>query len=171
MRPHIKPPPTKYQASPVEKKDTSETQHLEQDKSLNIEPRAFLQERVKNASLVRNSQQVPVHIEESKEKVKDTVQLELSTINILNKQTDSNARNKDQEEESDSKVAYSKDQEEEKNKRNLMRTSTFETVIVSGKMPLKLSNRNTLNNLIQDAKCLSHERSLDFPKIENVDKV
>jgi len=171
MRSHIKPPPTKYQANPIEKKDSSATQHLEQDKSLNTESRGFLQDRVKSASLVRNLQQVPVHIEESKEKIKDTVQLESSTINIPNKQTDSNARNKDQEDESNSKVPNSRDQEEERNNRNLTRTSTCETIKVSGKMPLKLSDRNTLNNLIEDAKCLSHQRSLDFPKIGNVDKV
>lgn len=170
IRSPIKPPPTKYQASPIEKKDSSETQHLEQDKSLNTEPRAFLQERLKSATLVRNLQQVPVQIGESKEKIKDTMQLELSTKNIPNKQTDSNARNEDQDDESNSKVRNSRDQEKERNNRILTRTSTCETINVSGKVPLKLSERNTPNNLSQDAKCLSHERSLDFTKIENVDK-
>lgn len=145
---------------------------MEQDKSLNTEPRAFLQERLKSATLVRNLQQVPVQIGESnKEKIKDTMQLESSTKNIPNKQTDSNARNEDQDDESNSKVRNSRDQEKERNNRILTRTSTCETIKVSGKVPLKLSDRNTLNNLSQDAKCLSHERSLDFTKIENVDKV
>lgn len=75
MRPHIKPPPTKYQVmSPIEKKDSSE-------------PIGFLQEKLKCASLVRDLQEVPEHIEESREQ-----------IHIPNRQIDSNARNEDQEE-------------------------------------------------------------------------
>uniref|UniRef100_A0A0R0I4M1 Uncharacterized protein n=1 Tax=Glycine max TaxID=3847 RepID=A0A0R0I4M1_SOYBN len=50
-RPQIKPPPTKQQESSIERRDSSKTQHLEQDKSKNIDP-ADLQERVKSASLV-----------------------------------------------------------------------------------------------------------------------
>ncbi|KAG5132987.1 hypothetical protein JHK82_024175 [Glycine max] len=49
-RPQIKPPPTKQQESSIERRDSSKTQHLEQDKSKNIDP-ADLQERVKSASL------------------------------------------------------------------------------------------------------------------------
>ncbi|CAI8589860.1 unnamed protein product [Vicia faba] len=110
MRPHIKPPPTKYQVmSPFEKKDSSETRHFEQDKSLNIEPISFLQEKSKSASLVRNLQEVPEHI-------------------IPNRQIDSKERNEDQEEEiNKNAAASSRDQEEEKNYRNLRRTSTYET--------------------------------------------
>ena len=52
-RPQIKPPPTKQQESSIERRDSSKTQHLEQDKSKNIDP-ADLQERVKSASLVRD---------------------------------------------------------------------------------------------------------------------
>ncbi|KAK2395537.1 putative replication factor C subunit [Trifolium repens] len=130
MRPHIKPPPTKYQVNPIEKKDSSETQNSEQG-TLNIEPKGIFQEKAKSASLVRNMQQVPEHIEESKEQ-----------INTLNRKTDSNARNTDQEEETNNEVSScSRDQEEEKNKRNLMAKSTFETVTVSGKMPLKEEKR------------------------------
>ncbi|XP_027360173.1 uncharacterized protein LOC113868610 isoform X2 [Abrus precatorius] len=44
-RSHIKPPPTKYQASIIERKDSSKTQHLEQDKSRTTEQADFLQER------------------------------------------------------------------------------------------------------------------------------
>ncbi|KAG4990678.1 hypothetical protein JHK87_024135 [Glycine soja] len=50
-RPQIKPPPTKQQESSIERRDSSKTQHLEQDKSKNIDP-ADLQERVKSASLI-----------------------------------------------------------------------------------------------------------------------
>ncbi|TKY72792.1 hypothetical protein E2542_SST01537 [Spatholobus suberectus] len=49
-RTHIKPPPTKHQTSLIERKDSSKTQHLEQDKSKNTEP-AGLHERVTSASL------------------------------------------------------------------------------------------------------------------------
>eukprot|EP00256_Glycine_max_P056213 XP_014623691.1 uncharacterized protein LOC100780338 isoform X7 [Glycine max] len=65
-RPQIKPPPTKQQESSIERRDSSKTQLLEQDKSKNTEP-ADLHERVKRASL-------------------DMVMLkELRTRNILNK--------------------------------------------------------------------------------------
>ena len=67
-RSHIKPPPTKYQASTIERKDSSKTQHLEQDKSRNMEPSDFLLERVKNASLVRELQHAPFYIGESIER-------------------------------------------------------------------------------------------------------
>ncbi|XP_058758600.1 uncharacterized protein LOC131631843 isoform X2 [Vicia villosa] len=88
MKSHIKPPPTKFQVmSPMEKKDPSETRHFEQDKSLNIDP-IGLQEKSKSASLVRDLQEVPEHIEESREQ-----------IHIPNRQIDSNARNEDQQEE------------------------------------------------------------------------
>uniref|UniRef100_A0A0R0GAK9 Uncharacterized protein n=1 Tax=Glycine max TaxID=3847 RepID=A0A0R0GAK9_SOYBN len=49
-RPQIKPPPTKQQESSIERRDSSKTQLLEQDKSKNTEP-ADLHERVKRASL------------------------------------------------------------------------------------------------------------------------
>ncbi|KAJ1439856.1 hypothetical protein SESBI_02078 [Sesbania bispinosa] len=223
IRSHIKPPPT--QASTIEMKDSSKTQHLDQDKSWNTKPAGFLQERMKSASLVRNLQQAPLYIGESRDQInllndvspKDTMQLkELSTINILNKQTDSNARNK-------FKVAYNTDQEEEKNNKDFMRTSIFENVTVSGKMPEKHSDasegsyklciqRDSPQKLdsgvhfdnkyysyespgvwifpneprkicittsgksvmgileSQNTKRLSHQRSLDFSNIENVEK-
>ncbi|KAK7329080.1 hypothetical protein VNO77_23226 [Canavalia gladiata] len=50
-RSHIKPPPTKDQASTIERKDSSKIQNLEQDKSGNTEPSDFLQEGVRSASL------------------------------------------------------------------------------------------------------------------------
>lgn len=213
---HIKPPPTKYQSSTTETEDSSKTQHLEQDKSWNTVPTGFLQERVKSASLVRDLQQTPVYIGESREQInqllnhvspKDTMQLkELSTINVLNKQTDSNARNK-------SNLTHKKDIEEEKYYKDLMRTSTFETLEVSGKMPEKHLDINhpckldsvehfdskyysfessgvwifpdesrkicitTIGKRVmdlvesQDTKCISHQRSLDFSKLENMEKV
>ncbi|KAL1363702.1 uncharacterized protein LOC107478820 isoform X1 [Arachis duranensis] len=46
MRPYIKPPPTKYQSSKIERKDSSKTRYLEQDKSQDAEPAAILQENV-----------------------------------------------------------------------------------------------------------------------------
>ncbi|KAI5445859.1 hypothetical protein KIW84_013911 [Lathyrus oleraceus] len=111
MRPHIKPPPTKYQASPIEKRDSSGTRHLEQDKSLNME-----QEKSKSASLVKDLQEVPENIEESKEQ-----------IHIPKRQMNSNARNKDQEEETNENAACSRDQEEGKDYRNSTRTSTYDS--------------------------------------------
>lgn len=72
MRPHIKPPPTKYQSSKIETKDSSKTQDLEQDKSWDTEPAGILQESVKSATQLKD----------------------LGTVNVQNKQTDSSARNK-----------------------------------------------------------------------------
>ncbi|XP_045789926.1 nucleolar protein dao-5 isoform X2 [Trifolium pratense] len=165
MRPHIKPPPTKYQVIPIEKKDSSETRKFEQD-TLNIEPRGFYQEKAKSTSLVRNMQQVPEHIGESKEQ-----------INTLNRKTDSNLRNTDQEEETNNKVSCSRDQEEEKNNRNLMATSTFETV----KRPLKEEKRRDKDSEVTYESCI--EKDLDnnyysfesseamiFQKIKNIEK-
>lgn len=63
MRSHIKPPPTKYQASTIENKDSSEAKNLEQDMSWNTKPTTgLLQESVRSASLVRNLQQATVYI-------------------------------------------------------------------------------------------------------------
>ncbi|RDX83115.1 hypothetical protein CR513_35999 [Mucuna pruriens] len=47
----IKPPPTKHQASSIERKDSSKARNLEQDKSRNTQTADFLQERVRSASL------------------------------------------------------------------------------------------------------------------------
>lgn len=182
MRSHIKPHPTKYQAITTENKDSSDTQNLEQDMSWNTKPTSFLQESVKSAPLVRNLQ-ATVYIGERGDKInllnhvqpKDTMQLELSTINILNKQTDSIAintgqeeeknnkvaYNADQEEEKNNKVAYNSDQEEEKNNKDLMRTSTFETATVSRKMFLKHSDRNSPSKLFS-----SKQNSRSSPKKE-----
>ncbi|WJX28296.1 hypothetical protein P8452_17035 [Trifolium repens] len=63
MRPHIKPPPTKYQVNPIEKKDSSETQNSEQG-TLNIEPKGIFQEKAKSASL--NAAYIETGIEGSK---------------------------------------------------------------------------------------------------------
>lgn len=162
MRSHIKPPPTKYQSSKIETKDSSKTQHLEKDKSWNTEPAGFLQERVKSTSLVRDLQQAPVYTGESRKQInllnqvspEDTRQLkELSTINILNKQTDSNGINK-------FKVAHKTDTEEEKYNKDLMRTSTLETVTVSGKMSEKHSDRN------HPCKLFSSKQDSNNPKKE-----
>lgn len=154
MRPHIKPPPTKYQVSPIEKRDSSGTRHLEQDKSLNIEPIGFLKEKSKSASLVKDLQEVPENIEESK-----------GQIHIPKRQMNSNARNKDQEEETNENAACSRDQEEGKDYRNSTRTSTYD----SG---------------VSYESCIENEKDLDknhhpfenseariFAKIENLKKV
>jgi hypothetical protein len=168
MRPHIKPPPTKYQVNPIEKKDSSETQNSVQG-TLNIEPRGVYQEKAKSASLVRNMQQVPEHIGESKDQ-----------INTLNRKTDSNARNTDQEEETNNEVSScSRDQEEEKNKRNLMAKSTFETVTVSGKMPLKEEKRRDKDS---EVSCIEKDlynnyykfgssEAMILQKMKNMEKV
>ncbi|XP_061362781.1 uncharacterized protein LOC133306471 isoform X2 [Gastrolobium bilobum] len=58
-RSHIKPPPTKYQESKTETKDSSKTEHLEQDESWNIEPAGFLQERVESA--LEGSYELRIH--------------------------------------------------------------------------------------------------------------
>jgi hypothetical protein len=155
MRPHIKPPPTKYQVNPIEKKDSSETQNSEQG-TLNIEPRGVYQEKAKSASLVRNMQQVPEHIGESKEQ-----------INTLNRKTDNKVS------------SCSRDQEEEKNKRNLMAKSTFETVTVSGKMPLKEEKRRDKDS---EVSCIEKDlynnyykfgssEAMILQKMKNMEKV
>ncbi|XP_012574189.1 uncharacterized protein [Cicer arietinum] len=151
MRSHIKPPPTKYQVSPIEKEDSSEAQHLEQDKSLNKEPSGFLQERVKSASLVTKEESIGQIKLLNYAQPKNTMQLELSTTNTLNKQTDSNARNKDQVEETNNNEAYSK--------HHMMTTSIFETVTVSGKMPLKEEKRRGKAPEVSYETCT--ERDLD----------
>jgi hypothetical protein len=140
MRPHIKPPPTKYQVNPIEKKDSSETQNSVQG-TLNIEPRGVYQEKAKSASLVRNMQQVPEHIGESKEQ-----------INTLNRKTDNKVS------------SCSRDQEEEKNKRNLMAKSTFETVTVSGKMPLKEEKRRDKDS---EVSCIEKDLYNKYYKFES----
>ncbi|CAK8531934.1 unnamed protein product [Lathyrus sativus] len=95
MRPNIKPPPTKYQVSPIEKKDSSDTRHFEQDKSLNIEPIGFLKEKLKSASLVKDLKELPENIEESKEQ-----------IHIPKRRIGSNARNEDKDEETNKNAAH-----------------------------------------------------------------
>ncbi|XP_057434151.1 uncharacterized protein LOC130726849 isoform X2 [Lotus japonicus] len=210
MKSHIKPPPTKYQASTTDTEETSKARHSEIDKSWNTKPENFLEEGEKSSSLVRNMQKAPVHFGESRDHMKqlnnvspeETQQLkELSTIKTLNKQTVSNDRKR-------FKVSYNTDKEEEKSDKVLMRTSAFETVTMSGTMPEKhspqkldsvahfgdkyhsfessgvwifpeepkkicitTSSKNVMDRVESQAtKRLSHQRSLESSKIENIEK-
>ncbi|KAI4335306.1 hypothetical protein L6164_013966 [Bauhinia variegata] len=135
-RSHIKPPPENCQFSEIEINAFTMYQHSKDDKAHNTEVAGFLKGRTGDSSHAGELQHVPVYIRESREQFnllshvscKETKQLEeLSTITILNKQTDS---------------THKTDKEEEKYNIDLLSTSTFETFTVSGKMLEKYSGRN-----------------------------
>lgn len=130
MRSHIKPPPTEYQSSKTETKASSKQYP---GRELRVAP-AYIEESRKKTNSIDH-----VSCKET-EKLK-----ELSTIKILNKQTDSNVRNK-------FKVAHKADTEEDKYNKDLMRRSTFETVTISGKIPEKHQERNNLHNFFRPGK-------------------
>ncbi|KAE9608111.1 hypothetical protein Lalb_Chr08g0232041 [Lupinus albus] len=174
MRPHIKPPPIKLQPSTIGTKESSKTQHLEQHKSWNTMPQGFLQEKVKSDSLVRDFQ--------SREQINllhdQLLPKELSTNNIMKNETDSNSRNK-------TEVTHKKDIEEEKYNKELISVEDLVDKYYSlessevwifpdqqRKICRTTIGKGAMDILeIQDTKCLSHQRSLDFPKLENLEKV